>query len=50
MKFSSRAGCSGSAPDPLRPEGGRENERADAPGSPIPPELLSFKPKQPGQL
>ena len=38
----------GPAADPLRPEGGREDERADAARPPVPSELLSFKPKQPG--
>ena len=38
----------GPAADPLRPEGGREDERADAACSPVPSELLSFKPKQSG--
>ena len=38
----------GPAADPLRPEGGREDERVDETRPPVPSELLSFKPKQPG--
>ena len=42
------AGGVGPAADPLWPEGGCQNERAHASRPPVPPELLSFKPKQPG--
>lgn len=40
---------SANPPDPLRPEGGRAHERADAPGARVPAELLPRQHAEPGE-